>query len=297
MWFVCFVCFVGQMTGTVTMRGFFSRLRNRLRRELAARLARRSALWQSDVPVISFTFDDFPRSALTCAGALLREHGFAGTYFTSLGLMGSTRPTGRIFDGPDLQQALTDGHELGCHTFSHCHAWDTQPRRFEAELRKNQEALTTRVPGGGFQTLSYPISNPRPGNKRAASRHYVCSRGGGQTFNTGQVDLNYLRSFFLEQSRDDFATVRRVIDANRNARGWLIFSTHDVAEQPTPFGVTPDFFAQTLQCAIASGARILPVIAAVRRIAGAFPPGSRLAVDEPSRPAPPTDQLPAKLSE
>jgi len=279
------------------MRNPFIRLRNRLRREQSDRLARRDAHWSSDVPVISFTFDDFPRSALTCAGALLREHGFAGTYFTSLGLMGSTGPTGRIFDGPDLRQALTDGHELGCHTFSHCHSWDTRPRQFEAELQKNQEALAAQFPGGGFQTFSYPISNPRPGNKRAAARHYVCSRCGGQTFNAGRVDLNSIQSFFLEQSRHDFESVRRVIAANSHARGWLVFSTHDVAEQPTPFGITPNLFSQTLQCAIASGAQILPVIAAVRRIAGAFPPGSRPADDEPSRPAPPAAQRPVKLSE
>jgi peptidoglycan/xylan/chitin deacetylase (PgdA/CDA1 family) len=32
-------------------------------------------------PVISFTFDDFPRSALVKAGAILRERGLAGTYY------------------------------------------------------------------------------------------------------------------------------------------------------------------------------------------------------------------------
>jgi peptidoglycan/xylan/chitin deacetylase (PgdA/CDA1 family) len=43
-------------------------------------------------PMISFTFDDFPRSALHVAGRILEDHGIAGTYYVSLGLMGTLTP-------------------------------------------------------------------------------------------------------------------------------------------------------------------------------------------------------------
>ena len=56
---------------------------------------------------------------------------------------------------------------------------------------------------------------------------------GGQTFNSGTADLNLLCAFFLEQSRDNPAAVKRLIDQNAKARGWLIFATHDVCASPS----------------------------------------------------------------
>jgi len=98
-----------------------------------------------------------------------------------------------------------------------------------------------------------------PRTKKNTSKHFVCCRGGGQTFNAGTADLNYLSAYFLEKSRGNREVVKRLIDENRRARGWLILATHDVCESPTRFGCTPDFFEDIVQSAVASGARILPV--------------------------------------
>jgi len=80
---------------------------------------RRPFLLRNDVPNISFTFDDFPRSALLTGGAILSRYGVRGSYYASLGLMGKQAPTGTIFVAEDLQRLLAQGHELGCHTFDH----------------------------------------------------------------------------------------------------------------------------------------------------------------------------------
>src|SRR5438309_11479744 len=85
-------------------------------------------------PIISFTFDDFPRSALLTGGAILKRFGLAGTFYASLGLMGKQAPTGNIFLPEDLKDLLGQGHELGCHTFAHCHPWETQPTAFDASI-------------------------------------------------------------------------------------------------------------------------------------------------------------------
>jgi len=81
-------------------------------------------------PVISFTFDDFPRSALLNAGAILRERGLAGTYYASFGLMGRKTTTGEIFTRDDLGELVQQGPEVTSHTFDH---WVilacSQPRR------------------------------------------------------------------------------------------------------------------------------------------------------------------------
>lgn len=234
-----------------------------MRRELAARTVRRNHWVQLERPIVSFTFDDFPASALEVAGGMLSQHGVAGTYYASLKLMGCDTPTGRIFDRSQLRETLARGHELGCHTYAHCHAWETAPRLFDNSLQENRRALREFEPSASFRTFSYPISLPRPANKRLAGSSFECCRGGGQTYNVGLTDLNLLSSFFLEKSRDDFDAVRKVIQANRAANGWLVFATHDIAESPTPFGVKPDFFARTLEEVLASGATVLPVAAAL----------------------------------
>lgn len=229
-------------------------------------LFRRRLEFQSDVPLISFTFDDFPQSALHAGGSILKGFGARGTYYASLGLMGTEAPTGRIFNAQDLALLLDEGHELGNHTFSHCDSWLTSPAKFEASVVENQKALAALRPNALFQTLSYPIHPPRAATKRRMAPLFRCCRGGGQTFNSGTIDLNYLASFFLEQSRDNFGAVKSVIEQNRRACGWLIFSTHDISPNPTLFGCTPAFFEEVVRCAVESGAHILPVVGALEHL-------------------------------
>jgi peptidoglycan/xylan/chitin deacetylase (PgdA/CDA1 family) len=243
-----------------------TRARFRLRREIASRLARRSLRMCNVEPIVSFTFDDFPRSALLQGGAILREYGMTGTFFASFGLMGRTEPTGEIFSSDDLPEFARQKHELGCHTFDHCHSWDTSPSVFEESILRNRKALASYLPTRTFRTFSYPISGPRFEIKRRIAKHFGCCRGGGQSFNVGTADLNHLTAFFIEQSRDDFEAIERLIEDNARRKGWLIFATHDVSESPTQFGCTPKLFERIVRCSMRSQARILPVFGALQLI-------------------------------
>ncbi len=210
-------------------------------------------------PLISFSFDDFPKSAIQVGGSILKQFGLAGTYYASLGIMGHDTPSGRIFDSADLKLVCEQGHELGCHTYSHCHSWDTAADDFEQSILKNRAALGELLPGGDFRTFSYPISYPRPFTKARVAKHFIGSRGGGQSFNVGLTDLNLLSAYFLEKSRNNFDAVKSVIEENRQAGGWLIFATHDISDHPTPFGCSPDFFETVVRYAVESRAWIRPV--------------------------------------
>jgi peptidoglycan/xylan/chitin deacetylase (PgdA/CDA1 family) len=257
--------------------GYLARVRRRLETEATRVLFRRQLVVRTALPLISFTFDDFPRSAFTEAGSILRRYGALGTYYVSLGLMGKPSPLGPMFQAEDLKELVHLGHEVGCHTFGHCHSWNTPPDAFERAILENRQALTEVLPGASFQTFAYPHSAPRLAVKKVAGRHFLCCRGGGlkarryllrhaaggQTFNAGATDLNYLSAFFLEKSRGNPEVVKSLIDQNARARGWLIFATHDVRDAPSPFGCTPDFFGQVVRWAVDSGARTLPVIRAV----------------------------------
>jgi len=241
------------------MSSLIQRVRGRLQRSLAHHCHRRPVFISPRQPIISFTFDDFPRSALLEAGAMLRSFGWFGTYYASFGLMGRTAPTGEIFTADDLPEFLQQGHEMACHTFDHCHSWDTVPDEFDASITRNQRAIAEYLPGVELRTFSYPINVPRPQTKKLVGRRYSCARGGGQTYNAGLGDLNLLSAFFIEQSRDHLDAIKRVIDQTVAANGWLILATHDVASSPTRFGCTPGLFRHIAQHVAASGAVVLPV--------------------------------------
>ena len=88
-----------------------------LRSELAA-VRRRTlcALYQRNVPlgdqgpIVSFTFDDFPRTAFSTGGAILEQFGARGTYYAALGLMNTSNELGEQFRSMDLDALLEKGH-------------------------------------------------------------------------------------------------------------------------------------------------------------------------------------------
>ena len=182
--------------------------------------------------------------------------------------MGQIAPAGEIFTKPDLLFLLEEGHELGCHTYAHLAASATLPSCFEESIVENGRALQHIAPGAKFETLSYPIGNPTPEIKRRAGRHFLGCRGGGQKHNRGTLDLDLLSAFFLEQCGEDLGVICQAIEATCRDKGWLIFATHDVSDDPSSFGCRPAFFNEVIRCAQDSNATVLPVARALQVIHG-----------------------------
>lgn len=262
---------------------YLAKARVRLAMEATRVLSRRQLAVRTPVPLVSFTFDDFPRSAFLNAGAILGRYGVLGTYYVSLSLAGKQSQMGPMYQPEDLKEVARLGHELGCHTFGHCHSLNTPPDIYGRAIVENQEALTEVLPGMKFQTFAYPYSAPSVSVKRVAGSHFLCCRGGGlrpgryfpraggQTFNSGVTDLNLLCAVFLEKICDNPEAMKSLIDQNSRARGWLIFATHDVRESPSRFGCTPGFFEQVLRWSLESNARILPVAEALNVLKASQP--------------------------
>jgi peptidoglycan/xylan/chitin deacetylase (PgdA/CDA1 family) len=236
------------------------RIRNRWRRVSVSRFGRRDFNLHLGRPYVSFTFDDFPCTALATGGRILEDHQARGTYFVSLALLGGPSPSGEIASRGDLRHLLRAGHELGCHTFEHLDGWRSSPAAFERSIEANQAALRAEVPGGRFDVFAYPLDGPVLSIKKAVGKYFVSCRGGGQTHNAGAIDLNLLNAYFLDwRNRGDLQAVREVIERNAADRGWLIFGTHDIAPSPSRYGCEPEFFEAVVRMSLQSGARVLPM--------------------------------------
>jgi hypothetical protein len=250
-----------------SMRKMLGRISQKFRRTASVYFHRRMVPIKSTNPIISFSFDDAPRTAFSHGGDILKSHGAKGTYFVSLGLLGSMSPSGTIASHLDLLHAVEEGHELGCHTFDHRDPSKTALHLFETSVQKNRQALETLLPGNSFASFAFPLSEPRPATKQRIGNLFKCCRGGGQAFNCGSVDLNLLKAFFIDSRiRASIDSVMRLIDRNAKCGGWLVFATHDVDDHPSPYGCTTEYFKTLVAYAASSGSLILPVGEACEQI-------------------------------
>ena len=93
--------------------------------------------------IVALTYDDGPSSTLTPEIAdVLGEAGVRATFF----LVGSQIPGREAL----VDRLAAEGHELGCHTLSHRHAWKTPPWRTVADISDGYDALARWVPSDGI---------------------------------------------------------------------------------------------------------------------------------------------------
>jgi peptidoglycan/xylan/chitin deacetylase (PgdA/CDA1 family) len=238
--------------------------RIRLHQFMAERLAHKRAWRASRVPMISFTFDDFPRSALTVGGRMLTEHSCRGTYYGAMGLMGKAVSPETMFTRADLDDLLKGGHELACHTFDHTSCLAVSTGKFVDECANNRHKAATMLSGYQLQNFSFPHGHVTLAGKRSLRSVYDTCRSVEGGINSDPVDLAFLRANPI-YSRLAIGTLKQLIYANSQTRGWLVLYTHDVAINPSPYGCTPEYFDEVLRCAVESGADILTIREAVSR--------------------------------
>ncbi|HEV2186265.1 MAG TPA: polysaccharide deacetylase family protein [Stellaceae bacterium] len=230
----------------------------KLARELGGILRTRPAKIEWPGGVVSFTFDDFPRSAWVNGGTILEQFGKRGTYYAAMGLAGTDSDLGKMFGADDLRAAHAQGHEIACHTYSHrdcCHA---SPAEITAEIARNATALAEVIAGVSLDNFAYPFGGVSLTAKNALGDRFASCRGTGRGINRGTVDLSDLRSSSIYSRDFDRQALCRLIDDARAASGWVIFYTHDVTEAPSPFGCTPEQFLSIVAYA-AESAPVLPV--------------------------------------
>jgi peptidoglycan/xylan/chitin deacetylase (PgdA/CDA1 family) len=244
-----------------------SALLSRAAKAAQVRLARNVKLNALDTrlaePVVSFTFDDFPRSALIEGGRMLRERGWTGTYFAAGGFCGRSVDGLDYFERDDLVRAAEEGHEIGCHTFGHLRLPETPPAEIEADLARNAEFIAEALPGHRLSSFAYPYGDLDLGRKALLARRFPICRGIWPGINAGRMDFAQLKAVALERRSLDSLDVEAWLDRAVATRGWLIFFTHDVSDDPSPYGCSRRAFEAAADAVARRGLRVLPVKSAV----------------------------------
>ena len=227
---------------------------------------------------MSITFDDFPRSAYTVGGSILRNYGVRGTYYVSMGLMNTSNALGEQFRMEDLHSAANDGHELASHTFSHHSSRAVSCAAFRDDVRKGWSAI--REMGGRVPTcnFAFPKGEVTLSAKLAVGKEMTSCRGTYGGVNGPFVDLNLLLANSLYGDPDDLNRVAELIRENEERKGWLIFYTHDVSPMPSRYGSSPRFLDSTVRMAVKNGTKVLPVAEVLAQIlsGSALNPDSRI---------------------
>ncbi len=228
------------------------------RRRVLGSMYRRTVALGDRGPIVTFSFDDFPRSAYLAGGAILERFGARGTYYTALGLMNTSNELGEQFRAEDLDSLLEKGHELASHTFSHISCRGVSGAAFREDVKQGKEAIE-RLAGGDAPNFAYPFGDVTFEAKRTLRVGLSTARSIVPGFNGPEIDLSLLRANSLYGGIEGARQAEELIRENFERKSWLIFYTHDVRSKPSAYGCTPELLEAAVSAAAGSGSRILTV--------------------------------------
>ena len=244
----------------------FQQAFERTMNQLAGHVPVKPHVLRNGTGVISFTFDDVPQSALAIGGAVLARHGCAGTFYVAGGLTGGVENGMTCHNIDDLNAAQRDGHELASHGFAHTPYLRLAPREVTDDIERNARFFEDEIHIEPSRHFSYPLGMRSVPVKAQLADYFVTARGIRPGVNERVCDLVDLRANALYARTASERMVHHLIRHVAENSGWLIFYTHYISTDPSPFGVTPALFDFGVCEALASGCRILPVRNAVGAI-------------------------------
>jgi peptidoglycan/xylan/chitin deacetylase (PgdA/CDA1 family) len=231
-------------------------------RSMPARIQRRLVQWrsaapvrvESDRPVVSFTFDDFPKSAVNGADVIEAEGGRACFYACTSMLGGVHADMGEMYDADTVADLILRGHEIGAHTHTHLDCAREPLAKVQRDVSESLVALTNLGFTQPVASFAWPYGETKHAAKQWASEVFATSRGVLPGVNAGAVDRGQLRAVELGDSQAHRDRAMAMLRMCVESKGWLIFFTHDVSTSPTPYGCTPDLLRDLARAAQDQGA-------------------------------------------
>jgi peptidoglycan/xylan/chitin deacetylase (PgdA/CDA1 family) len=238
--------------------GLEDRIANRVMRHLPANDLQVGA----ETPIVSFTFDDVPDSALETGATILEARGVRGTFYIAGGLVDGATENWNSISAGGCRELAARGHEVGCHTFTHRNTRRLTPSELDDELERNASFLRD-VTGVVPRNFAFPYNIASPMARKVLSRRFRTCRGGHEGINRRLADSGYLKSIEIRQPESHARSLTRWIDDLVARPGWLIFFTHDVAAAPSPYGCQSETLDLLVRYAIERGCSVMPVDAAL----------------------------------
>jgi len=234
------------MKAAGNMRITWPELRARASNRLARHLRIAPFKLLNEGPMVSFTFDDVPKSASTVGAAILEEYNARGTFYIAGGLVDKWSGN---WIGPSVDDIVglhRKGHEVACHTFSHTRASDLNAAEMIAEIEKNRRYFSALDPSIAITNFAYPYGLGSLSHKHKLRNLFHSSRSILPGINADIVDLQYLRATPLIENQIDHDGIERVFEQALVTGGWLIFYSHDVATAPSRYGCSPSLLRDAL---------------------------------------------------
>lgn len=198
-------------------------------------------------PIVSFTFDDAPRSAWEHGAPILEAAGGRGTYYLAGGLIEAGSPELELISPDEAADLAARGHELGCHTFSHPKLSTLSRKALAADLDRNAAFLSALDGQSAPRNFAVPFAMATPLRQRLLRDRFRTSRGGRPGINRGPTDLHYLSAVELRESFLDANGIEAWLDDLEQTPGWLILFTHHIADNPVGgFGLSAETFAKVV---------------------------------------------------
>jgi peptidoglycan/xylan/chitin deacetylase (PgdA/CDA1 family) len=240
---------------------FRARLSNRLARHLHVSPLR----WPASQPMVSFTFDDVPDSAVTVGARMLEEHGGRGTFYISGSLVAKRSEHWAGASTDDIVALHQSGHEIGCHTFSHRRAIELDAASLATEIEANQRFFQALDPSIRLANFAYPYGFACVSHKPQLGHAFASARGILPGVNSGMIDRQLLRAVPLIDCGITREGVEHAFDQAEATGGWLIFYSHDVAGQPSRYGCSPGLLRGAMEAATRRRIPMVTVAEALRQ--------------------------------
>jgi peptidoglycan/xylan/chitin deacetylase (PgdA/CDA1 family) len=246
-----------------------ARVTNMASRFLARWSRSKVMMMRQSTPMVTFTFDDVPASACDRGARILEQYGARGTFYVASSGCGSASAGGPLRATIDqLRTIWANGHEIGCHTFSHPAVRYMSFDELDSELNQNQSALKIISSDIVVRNFAYPYGDMSIRTKRYMETRFDSCRSGHAGINTAVADLGALNAWPLDDASVDRPKVAELISETVRTGGWLIFYSHDVSDQPTRFGVSPDLLEWAVASAKSAGCALTTIAEGLRLVGG-----------------------------
>jgi hypothetical protein len=171
------------------------------------------------IPLVTFVLDDGNDTDFLLGKNIFADQGAVACSAVTIDLISTP-----YHMTPAQIIALQDaGWEIMGHTISHPNLNSLSVTRLEEELSQSKKLLENI--GVTIHNIVYPYNKNNETVRAITRKYYRSGRGGTNSFNSGEIDPYFLKSFTLKH---DLPLMESYIDRAYTDKSWLIFYTHEI---------------------------------------------------------------------